>query len=65
MKYTSGQLIARFMLQWKPISKRALVMGKPLWVRVIDSFGIGSNAAQQICREHGMDPDMQVKQRRL
>jgi hypothetical protein len=33
----------------------------PLWVRVMDAFGLGSTYAFQLCRIHGFDPDAKTK----
>lgn len=44
---------------------RESASGEPLWSRVSISFGVGSTRAEHICRRHGFDPDLLVKQRRL
>jgi hypothetical protein len=33
----------------------------PLWVRVMEAFGLGSTYASQLCRIHGFDPDAKTK----
>ena len=30
---------------------------KPLWVLVMETFGLGSTFAYQLCRRHGLDPE--------
>ncbi len=61
MPYTHAELTARFMMGFQPAKCR----GRELWVAVKTAFACGSTAAREICKAHGMDPDMMVKQRRI
>jgi len=32
----------------------------PRWVAVLDTFGLGSTYAHDLCRQYGLDPDKMV-----
>jgi hypothetical protein len=57
---SGDDLVKRFLHGFKTSNT-----GYPLWVRVKDAFGHGSNVSQAICRKYGFDPDLRVKQRRI
>jgi hypothetical protein len=41
---------------------RARVAGpSPRWVAVMDTFGLGSTYAHDLCRKFGLDPDEEVR----
>jgi hypothetical protein len=52
-------------LIWCGIASRRPTRSKPLWVCVMDTFGLGSTFAHQLCREHGFDPEATSKQNRF
>ena len=35
--------------------------GDPQWAAVMDTFGLGSTFARQLCRKHGVDPDRRTR----
>ena len=60
--HTDTELVQRW-LRVQQLSKKP-GNGTFLWAKVSEEFCIGSTSAQNICRRHGYDPDMQVRKRR-
>jgi hypothetical protein len=52
-------------LIWCGIANQRPTRTKPLWVCVMDAFGLGSTFAHQLCRKHGFDPDATSKKNRM
>jgi hypothetical protein len=52
-------------LIWCGIASQRPTRTKPLWVCVMDVFGLGSTFANQLCRKHGFDPDATSKKNRM
>jgi hypothetical protein len=52
-------------LIWCGIASQRPTRTKPLWVCVMDVFGLGSTFANQLCRKHGFDPDATSNKSRM
>jgi len=50
------QLVRRAIASLKP------TRNFPLWVRVMDTFALGSSYANELCRLHGFNPDAQKRE---
>ncbi len=59
---TDSKLVLRLLSGFRPAKRDN---GRPLWGVVMECFSVGCTMAHGICRRHGFDPDMRVKQRRL
>ena len=51
--YTPESMVARAVRNAKPRHTG----DAPRWVAVMDTFGLGSTYAHELCRNHGLDPD--------
>lgn len=54
--YSQDDLVARAVRCAKPRT----CCDAPRWVAVMDTFGLGSTYAHELCRLHGLDPDEKV-----
>jgi hypothetical protein len=55
------ELVSRFLHGFRE-AKRG---GQPLQAVLCRVFAVGSTSAREICRRHGFDPDVLVRQRRI
>lgn len=54
---TDSELVGRVM---RHMASRKRGRKEPLWVRVGDTFCLGSTYSRQLCRKFGADPDAMV-----
>lgn len=57
---TSDELVVRAMRNMRATRSGS---DQPLWVAVMDVFGLGSTYACELCRKYGRDPDEMIKPR--
>jgi len=55
--YSAEELVCRAMRNARP----RRYGNSPRWVAVMDTFGTGSTVARNLCLEHRLDPDEEVK----
>jgi hypothetical protein len=54
--YTDKDMVRRAVMNAKPRE----CGDSPRWVAIMDTFGLGSTYAHDLCRVHGLDPEEKV-----
>ena len=58
VEFTERELLDRVM---RNIRGRGRYQPNTRWIRVKDTFGVGSGVATALCYEFGLDPDEELK----
>ncbi|WP_047275899.1 hypothetical protein [Pseudomonas lundensis] len=58
VEFTERELLDRVM---RNIRGRGRYQHNTRWIRVKDTFGVGSGVANALCYEFGLDPDEELK----